>query len=101
MTLLDIKVPAEQEGTRSQVLRWLKKVGETVRENEPVVELETDKVTVEIASPGAGVLHEILKPEREELEPEEVLGRVEIGASAAATTAAPTSSTSTPRPERR
>ena len=55
MTMLDILAPAEQEGTRAQVLRWLKQVGEPVRENEPVVELETDKVTVEVAAPGGGV----------------------------------------------
>ena len=85
MTMLDIRAPAEQEGTRSQVLRWLKRVGEAVRENEPLVELETDKVTVEVATPGTGVLREILKQEREELTPGEVLGRIEIGASADST----------------
>ena len=52
MTLLDVRAPAEQEGTRSQVLRWLKKAGEAVRENEPLIELETDKVTVEVAGAG-------------------------------------------------
>jgi len=91
MSILPIKVPAEQEGTRSQVLRWLKKAGEAVRENEPVVEVETDKVTVEVAAPAAGVLREILKQEREELEPGEVLGRIEAGAVPAATGQAPVS----------
>lgn len=80
--LLEIRAPSEQEGTRSQVLRWLKKPGEAVRENEPLVELETDKVTVEVAAPGDGVLREILKQEREELIPGEVLGRIEQGATA-------------------
>ena len=81
MTLLDVRAPAEQEGTRSQVLRWLKKAGEAVRENEPLIELETDKVTVEVAAPGTGVLREILRQERDELEPGEVLGRIELAAS--------------------
>lgn len=85
MAMLDIRVATEQEGTRSQVLRWLKKPGEAVVENEPIVELETDKVNVEVAAPASGVLREILKQEREELSPNEVLGRIEEGATANAT----------------
>src|SRR6185437_568419 len=77
-TAVEVRAPAEQtEGTRSQVLRWLKNVGETVSENEPLIEIETDKVTVEVASPGSGVLREILKGEQEEIAPGEVLGRIE------------------------
>jgi 2-oxoglutarate dehydrogenase E2 component (dihydrolipoamide succinyltransferase) len=77
-TAVEIRAPAEQtEGTRSQVLRWLKNVGETVAENEPLIEIETDKVTVEVASPGAGILREIVKGEQEEITPGEVLGRIE------------------------
>jgi 2-oxoglutarate dehydrogenase E2 component (dihydrolipoamide succinyltransferase) len=77
-TAVEIRAPAEQtEGTRSQVLRWLKNIGETVAENEPLIEIETDKVTVEVASPGAGILREIVKGEQEEIAPGEVLGRIE------------------------
>ncbi len=100
---LEVRAPAEQtEGTRSQLLRWLKAVGERVAENEPLIEIETDKVTVEVASPGAGVLSEILKQEQEEIEPGELLARIQVHAAegpaaaraqpvstAAATTAAP------------
>ena len=86
---LEVRAPAEQtEGTRSQVLRWLKQVGDPVAENEPLIEIETDKVTVEVASPGAGVLREIVKGEQEEIAPGEVLGRIETAVSAAAGTAA-------------
>jgi 2-oxoglutarate dehydrogenase E2 component (dihydrolipoamide succinyltransferase) len=75
---VEIRAPAEQtEGTRSQLLRWLKNVGEPVVENEPLIEIETDKVTVEVASPGAGILLEIVKGEQEEIVPGEVLGRIE------------------------
>ncbi|HEY1892225.1 MAG TPA: 2-oxo acid dehydrogenase subunit E2 [Steroidobacteraceae bacterium] len=82
---VEIRVPADQEeGTRSQVLRWLKSVGETVAEHEPLIELETDKVTVEVASPAAGVLTEILKQEQEEVAPGELLGRIGPAAAAAA-----------------
>src|ERR1700712_475198 len=77
-TEVEIRAPAEQtEGTRSQILRWLKSVGETVAENEPLIELETDKVTVEVASPGSGTLREILKQEQEEIGPGDLLGRIE------------------------
>ncbi|HEY6516103.1 MAG TPA: 2-oxo acid dehydrogenase subunit E2 [Steroidobacteraceae bacterium] len=82
---VEIRVPAgQEEGTRSQVLRWLKSVGETVAEHEPLIELETDKVTVEVASPGAGVLTEILKQEQDEVAPGELLGRIRPAAAAAA-----------------
>jgi 2-oxoglutarate dehydrogenase E2 component (dihydrolipoamide succinyltransferase) len=82
--IVEIRAPVEQtEGTRSQVLRWLKQVGERVTQNEPLIELETDKVTVEVASPAAGVLREILKQEQEEIAPGELLGRLESAAAAA------------------
>ena len=75
---LDICAPADQtEGTRSQVLRWLKTVGDSVSEHEPLIEIETDKVTVEVAAPASGVLREIVKGEQEEIEPGDVLGRLE------------------------
>jgi 2-oxoglutarate dehydrogenase E2 component (dihydrolipoamide succinyltransferase) len=84
---VEIRAPSgQEEGTRSQLLRWLKAVGEPVSEHEPLIELETDKVTVEVASPGAGILTEILKQEQEEVSPGELLGR--IGLAAAATTGA-------------
>lgn len=77
--LLEIRAPAEQtEGTRSQLLRWLKGVGDAVVENEPLIEVETDKVTVEIPAPASGVLREILKREDEEISPGELLGRIEV-----------------------
>ncbi len=77
MSSIEIRAPAAQEeGTRSQVLRWLKRIGEAVAEHEPLIELETDKVTVEVAAPAAGVLTEILKQEQEEVAPGELLGRI-------------------------
>jgi 2-oxoglutarate dehydrogenase E2 component (dihydrolipoamide succinyltransferase) len=81
---VEIRAPSgQEEGTRSQVLRWLKAIGDVVSEHEPLIELETDKVTVEVASPGAGVLTQILKHEQEEVAPGELLGR--IGPAAAVT----------------
>jgi 2-oxoglutarate dehydrogenase E2 component (dihydrolipoamide succinyltransferase) len=82
---VEIRAPAEQtEGTRSQILRWLKAVGESVTENEPLIELETDKVTVEVPSPGSGTLREILKQEQDEIGPGELLGRIEAAGAAVA-----------------
>lgn len=78
---IEIRAPSEQtEGTRSQVQRWLKSVGDTVAENEPLIELETDKVTIEIPAPAGGVLAEILKQEQDEIAPGELLGRIQAGA---------------------
>ena len=52
--LFEVRAPSEEsEGTRSQVLRWLKAPGERVAANEPLVELETDKVTVEMPARAA------------------------------------------------
>ncbi len=74
---VEIRAPAEQtEGTRSQILRWLKSVGDTVTQNEPLIEIETDKVTVEVAAPGSGTLREIVRQEQEEIAPGELLGRI-------------------------
>src|SRR2546426_6452915 len=79
-SVVDVRAPADQtEGTRSQVLRWLKKIGESVTENEPLIEIETEKVTVEVAAPGSGILTEIVKHEQEEITPGELLGRIEPG----------------------
>jgi 2-oxoglutarate dehydrogenase E2 component (dihydrolipoamide succinyltransferase) len=78
MATRDICAPADQtEGTRSQVLRWLKAVGDTVTQHEPLIELETDKVTVEVPAPASGVLREIIKAEQEEIAPGDVLGRLD------------------------
>ena len=76
---MDIVAPTEQEGTKSVLKTWLKNVGDTVRADEPVVELETDKVAVEIAAPGDGVLAEFLIAPEAEVEPGAVLGRIAQG----------------------
>jgi 2-oxoglutarate dehydrogenase E2 component (dihydrolipoamide succinyltransferase) len=74
---IDVLLPVDQtEGTRSQVLRWLKAVGEPVRRHEPLVEIETDKVTVEIPAPADGILQEIAAVEGTDVEPGALLGRV-------------------------
>jgi len=80
--LVDVLMPEQHEGTKAVVLRWCRKVGERVVENEPLVEIETDKVTVEIPAPASGELVDILKAPNESVEPATVLARVRTGASA-------------------
>src|ERR1700735_115117 len=80
--MTDIVVPTEQEGTKAVVKTWLKKVGDLVRVDDPIVELETDKGAVEIAATSAGVLSEILVEDGAEVEPGTVLGRIASGVGA-------------------
>lgn len=79
--LIDIILSAtDQEGTESLVAQWFKQPGEAVRQHEPVLEISTDKVTMEIPAPAGGILKEILKQPNEPVFPGEVLGRIEAGA---------------------
>jgi 2-oxoglutarate dehydrogenase E2 component (dihydrolipoamide succinyltransferase) len=74
--MIDILVPEEQEGTQAVVRAWLRQVGDRVEVNDPLVELETDKVAMEVPSPAAGVLREILLDTDAEAVPGAVLGRI-------------------------
>src|ERR1700704_2577749 len=80
----DVLVPPNAEGTRATVLRWCKAVGDTVVKDEPLVELETDKVTVEIPAPADGTLIEVLKPVNAEVNPDEVLARLSLNSESTA-----------------
>jgi len=96
---VEVRAPRDQaEGTRSQILRWLKAEGDAVLEHEPLIEVETDKVTVEIPSPASGVLRQILKQEQDEIGPGEILARIEVAAGGAVT-ATPAVSAGAPRRE--
>src|SRR5713101_4833985 len=99
--LADVLVPLNGEGTRATVLRWCKAVGDTVVKDEPLVELETDKVTVEIPAPADGTLVEVLKQVNAEVNPDEVLARLSLSGEstvpqAAASSTATEASTGTP-----
>ncbi len=78
--MADVIAPLNEEGTRATILRWCKAAGDSIRKDEPLLELETDKVTVEIPSPASGELCEILMHPDEEVLPGQVLARVRIGA---------------------
>lgn len=76
----EIRVPTLGESvTEATVGKWFKKLGETVAMDEPLVELETDKVTVEVPSPVAGKLSEIIVKEGDTVEVNALLGAVEAG----------------------
>jgi len=93
--MTDILVPTLGESVSSAtVARWLKKAGEAVAADEPLVELETDKVTVEVNAPSAGVLEAIAAAEGAEVAPGSVLGSITAGAAAKPT--APPAAAATP-----
>jgi 2-oxoglutarate dehydrogenase E2 component (dihydrolipoamide succinyltransferase) len=82
--MADIMTPALGESvTEATVARWAKKAGDAVRKDEILVELETDKVSLEVAAPSDGVLSEILAEEGATIEPGAVLGKITEGAAAA------------------
>ena len=87
---IQITVPSLGESvSEATVLKWFKNVGDAITVDEPLVELETDKVTVEVPAPSAGVLTEILVGDGIEVAVGTVLGSLEAGAVAAAVPAAP------------
>jgi 2-oxoglutarate dehydrogenase E2 component (dihydrolipoamide succinyltransferase) len=82
---IEIKVPALGESiTEATVGQWFKKPGDSVNVDEPLVELETDKVTVEVPSPAAGVLSKVVVQQGATVEIGSVLGSISEGAGAAA-----------------
>ncbi|MFO1014757.1 MAG: 2-oxoglutarate dehydrogenase complex dihydrolipoyllysine-residue succinyltransferase [Caulobacteraceae bacterium] len=81
--MTDIMTPTLGESvTEATVAKWSKKAGDAVKKDEILVELETDKVSLEVASPEDGVLSEILAGEGDTVEPGAVLGRVGAGTGA-------------------
>ncbi len=83
--MTDVMVPTLGESvTEATVSTWFKKVGDTVKVDEMLCELETDKVSVEVPSPVAGVLAEILAPEGTTVDPKARLAVITEGATAAA-----------------
>jgi 2-oxoglutarate dehydrogenase E2 component (dihydrolipoamide succinyltransferase) len=76
--LVDITVPQEAEGVESVLERWLRKHGDTIQLHEPLLEINTDKATIEVPAPATGILREILKQPNEPIGPSDVLGRIEV-----------------------
>jgi 2-oxoglutarate dehydrogenase E2 component (dihydrolipoamide succinyltransferase) len=88
--MADILTPALGESvTEATIGKWTKKAGDPVKKDEVLVELETDKVSLEVVSPSDGVLSEIKAPDGETVTPGAVLGVVTEGAAAAPAAEAP------------
>src|SRR5262249_4532066 len=100
--MTEIRVPALGESvTEATVGRWFKKPGDAVAVDEPLVELETDKVTIEVPAPAAGVLGEIAAKDGATVAVGAMLGEIKDGAATATAvgkTAAGTSSQVPPPP---
>jgi len=83
--MTEIRVPTLGESvTEATIGRWFKKAGEAVAVDEPLVELETDKVTIEVPAPSAGVLSEIAAKDGDTVAVGALLGQIKDGAAAAA-----------------
>ncbi|MFO1049480.1 MAG: 2-oxoglutarate dehydrogenase complex dihydrolipoyllysine-residue succinyltransferase [Geminicoccaceae bacterium] len=87
---VEIRVPTLGESvTEATIAKWLKKAGDAVAVDEPLVELETDKVSLEVPAPSAGVLSEILVNVGDDVSVGAVIGRIEAGAGKTAATPTP------------
>ncbi|MBC7770077.1 MAG: 2-oxoglutarate dehydrogenase complex dihydrolipoyllysine-residue succinyltransferase [Phycisphaerales bacterium] len=97
--MTDIVVPTLGESvSEATVAKWMKKAGDAVKKDETLVELETDKVSVEVSAPEAGVLSEIVAGEGDTVTIGALLGRMG-GAGAQAAPAAPKAEAPKPAPE--
>ncbi|MDX1010546.1 2-oxoglutarate dehydrogenase complex dihydrolipoyllysine-residue succinyltransferase [Sinorhizobium medicae] len=93
----EIRVPTLGESvSEATVGTWFKKVGDAIKADEPIVELETDKVTIEVPAPAAGTLSEIVAQAGETVGLGALLGQIAEGAGAAA--AAPAAAEKKPEP---
>ena len=83
--IIDVKVPMLSESvSEGTLLEWKKKVGEAVARDEILIDIETDKVVLEVPSPQAGVLVEIVVQDGETVVADQVLARIDTAATAAA-----------------
>lgn len=81
--IIDIILPADQlEGTSATLSKWLVAIGAVVKDGDPIIELETDKVSMEICAPADGTLSEMVANEGEQVEVDTVLGRLSAGCAA-------------------
>jgi 2-oxoglutarate dehydrogenase E2 component (dihydrolipoamide succinyltransferase) len=98
--MTEIRVPNMGESvTEATIAKWFKKVGDAVAADEILAELETDKVTVEVPAPSAGVLSAIEVAEGGSVQPGALLGSIEAGAAAAKPAAAPAATVEPPKAE--
>ncbi len=100
MAIIEVKVPQLSESVaEATLLQWKKKAGEPVLADEILIEIETDKVVLEVPAPGAGVLVELVRNDGDSVASEEVIARIDTEAAAgvvAAPAAAAAAAAATP-----
>jgi 2-oxoglutarate dehydrogenase E2 component (dihydrolipoamide succinyltransferase) len=91
MAIVEVKVPQLSESvTEATLLQWKKKVGDAVAVDEILIEVETDKVVLEVPAPSAGVLTEIVQADGATVGAEQLIAKIDTAATAGATAPAPT-----------
>uniref|UniRef100_A0A8C8CLT9 Dihydrolipoyllysine-residue succinyltransferase component of 2-oxoglutarate dehydrogenase complex, mitochondrial n=1 Tax=Oncorhynchus tshawytscha TaxID=74940 RepID=A0A8C8CLT9_ONCTS len=96
--VITVKTPAFAESVTEGDVRWEKAVGDSVKEDEVVCEIETDKTSVQVPSPAAGVIEELLVPDGEKVEGGQALFKLRKGAVAAQAAEAPAAVAAPPPP---
>ena len=101
MAIVEVKVPQLSESVaEATLLQWKKKVGELVTVDETLIEIETDKVVMEVPAPASGVLMEIIQADGATVAAEQLIARIDtdgkVGAAAAPAAAAPASPAAAP-----
>ena len=90
MSIVEVKVPQLSESVaEATMLQWKKKVGDTVEMDEILIEIETDKVVLEVPAPAAGGLSELLRLDRSTAAAEQLIARIDTDGKVAAPSAAP------------
>src|SRR6478609_10229790 len=90
MAIVDVKVPQLSESVaEATLLQWKKKAGEAVAQDEILIEIETDKVVLEVPAPSAGVLAEIVVADGGTVAAEQVIAKIDSEGRAGAPAAAP------------
>ena len=88
MAIVEVKVPQLSESVaEATLLQWKKKVGEAVNIDEILIEVETDKVVLEVPAPSAGVLVEIVQADGATVAAEQLIARIDTAATAGAVAA--------------
>ena len=99
MAIVDVKVPQLSESVaEATLLQWKKKAGEVVTADEILIEIETDKVVLEVPAPASGVLAEIVKSDGGTVVSAEVIARIDTEAKSSAAAAAPAKSATSAAP---
>ncbi|QET01304.1 MULTISPECIES: 2-oxoglutarate dehydrogenase complex dihydrolipoyllysine-residue succinyltransferase [Cupriavidus] len=102
MAIVDVKVPQLSESVaEATMLNWKKKPGEAVAQDEILIEIETDKVVLEVPAPSAGVLSQIVKNDGDTVVADEIIAKIDTAATAGAAApaaAAPAPAAAAPAP---